>query len=234
MSANVRRSSATTIKEESMKTDMELHRDVAEELKWDPSLDDDQIGIAVRGGVVTLTGTVPNFAQKWSAVKAVERVAGVRAVAQELTVKMPEAHFKSDTELAHQIANTLAWDIEVPHEKIKVRLEKGWATLEGEVNWQFQRSSAERAVRYITGLAGVSNLITIRSHVSTSDVAQRIKDTLRRSAESDSKKIQVAADGGTITLSGTVRSWAEREDAERAAWGTSGVTVVDDRLAIAV
>ena len=215
-----------------MKTDMELQQDVIDELKWDPRITDDEIGAAIRGGVVTLTGSVPNFAQKWAAVKAVERVAGVRAVAQELTVKMPEAHRKSDTELAHQIVNTLAWDIEVPHEKVKARIENGWVTLEGEVNWQFQRNSAERAVRYVSGVKGVSNLLTIKSQASTYAVAQHIKEALQRSAEADTKKIEVAAIDGAVTLTGTVRSWAERIDAERAAWGTSGVTAVDDRLAI--
>lgn len=216
-----------------MKTDMELQRDVAEELKWDQRIVDDEVGVAVRGGVVTLTGSVPDFAQKWAAVKAVERVSGIRAIAQELNVKMPEKHQKSDTELAHQVVNTLAWDIEVPHEKIKVRVERGWVTLEGEVNWKFQRSSAERAVRYLTGVAGVSNMLTIKSDVSASDVAKHVKDALRRSAETDAKKIDVVAKEGAITLTGTVRSWAERADAERAAWGTTGVTAVDDQLAIA-
>ena len=217
-----------------MKTDMELEKDVAEELKWDPSIDDSEIGISVRGGVVTLTGSVPDFAQKWGALQAVERIAGVRAIAQELIVKLPDRYHVSDTELAHQIVNTLLWDIEVPHEKIKVRVERGWVTLEGEVNWQFQRNSADRAVRHQKGVVGVSNLITIASHVSAHDIAQRVKDALRRSAEADSKKISVSSDGGTVTLSGTVRSWAEREDAERAAWGTTGVTAVEDRLAISL
>ena len=215
-----------------MKTDIELQKDVVEELKWEPRVTDDEIGAVVRGGVVTLTGSVPNFAQKWAAVKAVERVAGVRAVAQELTVKMPEAHQKSDTELAHQIVNTLAWDIEVPHEKIKARIENGWVTLEGEVSWQFQRNSAERAVRYVSGVKGVSNLLTIKSIASTYNVAQHITEALRRSAENDAKKIVVAAIDGAVTLTGTVRSWSERIDAEHAAWGTTGVTTVDDRLAI--
>jgi len=217
-----------------MKTDTELQKDVTEELKWDPRIVDDEIGVAVRGGVVTLTGSVPTVAQKWEALQAVERVSGVRAIAQELTVKVPDKHQKSDTELAHQIINTLLWDIEVPHEQVRARVERGWVTLEGEVNWQFQRASAERAVRYQTGVAGLTNLITIKSHISAPDVAQRVKDALRRSAETDAKRINVTASDGTITLTGTVRSWAEREDAERAAWGTTGVTAVEDKLAIAL
>jgi len=215
-----------------MKSDTELQRDVSEELKWDPRVVDDEIGISVRSGVVTLTGSVPSFAQKLAAVEAVERVAGVRAVAQELSIKAADAFQQSDTELAHQILNTLAWDIEVPHQNIKARVENGWVTLEGEVDWQFQRTAAERVVRYLIGVKGVSNLLTIKSRVSKFDVAQHIKDALRRSADADSKKIQVDASGGKVILSGTVRSWSEKADAERAAWNTSGVTAVEDRLAI--
>ncbi|HMA00792.1 MAG: BON domain-containing protein [Gemmatimonas sp.] len=215
-----------------MKSDTELQRDVSEELKWDPRIIDDEIGISVRSGVVTLTGSVPSFAQKLAAVEAVERVAGVRAVAQELSIKAPDAFQQSDTDLAHQILNTLAWDIEVPHQNIKARVENGWVTLEGEVDWQFQRNAAERVVRYLIGVKGVSNLLTIKTRVSKFDVAQHIKDALRRSADADSKKIQVDASGGKVILSGTVRSWSEKADAERAAWNTSGVTAVDDRLAI--
>lgn len=215
-----------------MKSDTELQRDVSEELKWDPRIIDDEIGISVRSGVVTLTGSVPSFAQKLAAVEAVERVAGVRAVAQELSIKAPDAFQQSDTDLAHQILNTLAWDIEVPHQNIKARVENGWVTLEGEVDWQFQRNAAERVVRYLIGVKGVSNLLTIKTRVSKFDVAQHIKDALRRSADADSRKIQVDASGGKVILSGTVRSWSEKADAERAAWNTSGVTAVDDRLAI--
>jgi osmotically-inducible protein OsmY len=215
-----------------MKADAELQRDVSEELKWDPRVIDDEVGISVRSGVVTLTGFVPSYAEKLAAVEAVERVAGVRAVAQELSIKIHPLSEQSDTELAHQILNTLAWDIEVPHKQITARVENGWVTLEGEVDWQFQRNAAERVVRYLIGVSGVSNLITIKARVSKDDVAQHIRAALRRSADADSKRIQVATDGGTVRLTGTVRSWVEKAEAERAAWGTSGVTTVDDRLSI--
>jgi osmotically-inducible protein OsmY len=214
-----------------MKADAELLKDVSEELKWDPRVIDDEIGLSVRSGVVTLTGSVPSFAQKLAAVEAVERVIGVRAVAQELTVQVHQSE-ETDTELAHQILNTLAWDVEVPHQNIRARIEKGWVTLEGEVDWQFQRNAVERVVRYLVGVKGVSNLVTIKPHVSKNDVAQHIEDALRRSADADSKRIQVAAKGSTVTLTGTVRSWTEKADAERAAWSASGVTAVEDRISI--
>lgn len=216
-----------------MKSDMQLQKDVAEELRWDPRVADDDIAIGVHDGVVTLTGSVPNFAQRWAALKAVERVSGVRAVASELTVEMKATHSRSDTDLAQQVANTLEWDIEVPSDSIKARVENGWVTLEGSVDWQFQRNAAERAVRYLTGVKAVSNLVQLKSHVTPGDVAQRITAALKRTADTDASRIQVAAAGGKVTLTGTVRSWSERLDAEQAAWGAAGVTAVDDRLAVA-
>lgn len=215
-----------------MRTDMELQKDVVAELKWEPRLVEEEIGVTVRDGVVTLTGFVPDYSQRRVAAKAAERVAGVRAVAQELVVKVPESFQRSDTELAHQIVNALAWDIEVPVGKIKARVENGWVTLDGEVDWQYQRNSAERAVRYLIGVRGVTNLVTIKPHASPYDVAQHIKAALHRSAEADAKKIQVTAYDGKVTLTGSVRSWPERTEVERAAWSASGVTAVDDRLAV--
>lgn len=215
-----------------MRTDMELQRDVAAELKWEPRLREEEIGITVKDGVVTLTGFVPDYAQRRVAAKAVERVAGVRAVAQELVVKVPETNRRSDTELAHQVVNALAWDIEVPNQKIKAKVEDGWVTLEGEVDWQYQRNSAERAVRYLMGVKGITNLLTIKPHASSYDVVQHIKAALHRSADEDFKKIDVSAMDGKVTLRGTVRSWPERADVERAAWSATGVREVDDRLAV--
>lgn len=215
-----------------MKTDKQLQMDIKEELKWEPRVRDEEIGIEVRDGVVTLMGTVPDYAQRMRAARAVERVAGVRAVAQELTVKVPNTHLRSDTDLAHQVVNTLAWDTEVPFQAVKAKVDDGWVTLEGEVEWQFQRNAPERAVRYLSGVKGVSNLLKVKAHASTYDVAQHITAALSRSAEADAKKIKVTAAGGKVTLTGTVRSWPERADAERAAWSATGVSEVDDRLAV--
>lgn len=215
-----------------MKTDMELQKDVVDELRWEPRIKSDEIGVAVHDGVVTLTGNVADYAQRRLAAKAVERVAGVRAVAQELTVKVPSAYKRSDTDLARQVVNALAWDIEVPDQKITAKVDDGWVTLDGEVEWQFQRNAAERAVRYLTGIKGVTNLIRLKVHATTYDVAAHIKAALHRSAEADARKIQVSAADGKVTLTGTVRSWPERADAERAAWSAAGVTSVDDRLSV--
>ena len=214
-----------------MKTDLELQKDVAAELRWEPRLVEDEIGIAVKDGVVTLTGSVPDYSQRRIAAKAAERVVGVRAVAQELTVKVPDMFHRSDTDLAHQVVSALSWDIEVPG-TVKAKVENGWVALEGEVEWQYQRNAAERAVRYLTGIKGVTNLVTIKPHASPSDVARHIKAALHRTAETDSKKIHVSAIDGTVTLTGTVRSWPERAEVERAAWSATGVTAVEDRLAV--
>ena len=220
------------VPEAHMRSDTDLQKDVIAELKWEPRLREDEIGVTVRDGVVTLTGFVPDYAQRRVAAKAAERVAGVRAVAQELMVKVPQPYQRSDTELAHQVVNALAWDIEVPDDKIKARVQDGWVTLEGDVDWQYQRSSAERALRYLTGVKGVNNFINLKPHASPHDVAQHIKAALHRTAEADAKKIQVTAADGKVTLTGTVRSWPERAEIERAAWSASGVTSVDDRLAV--
>ncbi len=215
-----------------MKTDYQLKHDVEAELSWDPRIIEPEIGVAVRDGVVTLSGFVKSYAQRIAAEHAAERVSGVRALAEELRVKLPGTVDLSDTDIAHRALSALEWDIEVPDSRIKLRVDKGWIVLEGEVGWQFERVAAERAVRYLSGVKGVTNQIHIASHVSTYDVSKRIKDALQRSADSDAASIEVEANAGRVTLRGIVHSWAERADAERAAWGAVGVTNVDDRLTV--
>lgn len=215
-----------------MKTDSQLQRDVFEELRWDPRIREAEIGIAVKDGVVTLSGFVDSYAQRNAAERAVERISGVKAVAEELQVRVPGSLHRSDTDIAHHAVAALEWDVEVPDDKIRVRVDNGRITLEGEADWQYQRLAAERAVRYLTGVKGVTNQIRIAPRVSSYDVSQRIKDALRRSAESDAQKIEVEAKDGRVTLRGSVHSWADRAEAERAAWGAQGVIEVDDRITV--
>jgi osmotically-inducible protein OsmY len=214
------------------KTDKELHRDVVEELSWQPSISDSEIGVSVKNGVATLSGFVQNYAQKRAAERAVRAVGGVRAVAEELKVKLSGALARSDTEIAHQAANALTWDVEVPMDTVKVRVENGWLTLEGEVDWQYQRASADRAVRNLTGVKGVSNAVTLRAHASASDVSQRIEAALCRNADHDAHAVHAETRDGTVTLRGEVHSWAQRRAVEWAAWAAYGVNKVDDRTTV--
>ncbi|HZK77445.1 MAG TPA: BON domain-containing protein [Gemmatimonadaceae bacterium] len=218
-----------------MRTDHELQRDVIAELEWQPSLRDEEIGVAVKDGVVTLSGTVANYARKFEAEKAAEKVHGVKAVALDLTVKLGNPFIRSDSDVAHAAIQALKWDIDVPDEKIKLRVEDGRVLLEGEVEWQYQRAAAERAIRYLYGVKSVSNLIGVKpAKISATNVSKMITDAFKRSANVDSSRISVESKDGTVILKGSVRSWAERRDAENAAWAAPGVTQVDDRLAVAL
>ncbi|HXY30199.1 MAG TPA: BON domain-containing protein [Gemmatimonadaceae bacterium] len=218
-----------------MKRDTELQQNVMAELKWEPSIKAAQIGVAVTDGVVTLTGTVDTFAQKYAAERAAERVSGVRAIAEDLHVMTPGEYNKTDPEIARAAANALLWDVEVPQNAIKVVVRNGWVTLEGAVSWYYEKASAERAVRYLTGVKGVINLIDVRpAGPQASDVKAKIEAALKRNAELDARRIQVEADGGIVTLRGEVRSFIEREDAERAAWAAPGVRIVKDELKLAL
>ena len=216
-----------------MKTDFQLQRDVLDELKFEPSIGNAEIGVAVKEGVVTLTGLVNSYAEKYSAERTAERVNGVRAVADDLEVKLPGSHQRTDTELAHAVANALRWDIQVPDDRIKATVDAGWVELDGEVEWQYQKWAADAAVRNLTGVKGVSNVIKVKpKKVSTYEVSQKIKDSLRRHAETDADKITIEAKDGQVTLRGTVSSFAERRDAELAAWRAPGVTKVEDFIAV--
>jgi osmotically-inducible protein OsmY len=215
-----------------MKTDMQLQRDVIDELRWDPAVGRAEIGVAAKDGVVTLSGEVETFAQKYAAEHAATRVGGVRAVAEELTVKLPTATERSDTDLAHAAVTALRWDIEVPDDRVTVRVEDGWIALEGTVEWQYQRTAAVRALRYLTGVKGLTNLITVKPRASVQDIRAKIETALKRSAELDALRIHVEASNGTVRLTGHVRSWAERNDAEQAAWSAPGVSKVEDRLLV--
>ena len=216
-----------------MASDTSLKRDVENELRWEPSVNEAEIGVAVNKGIVTLTGTVPHFAEKWAAERAVKRVAGVTAVAEELKVKLPGSAQRTDTDIAQAAVQVLEWQVWVPT-NIKVKVEAGWVTLEGEVEWRYQRTAAEDAVRYLPGVVGVSNLISVKPKVTAADVETAIQNALARNARLDSDAIRVKAVGGKVTLHGNVRTWAEREEAESVAWSARGVLSVKNDLTIGV
>ena len=215
-----------------MRTDATLQAAVLEELKWEPSVRETDVGVSVKNGIVTLSGFVGSYAEKFAAERAAERVSGVRAIAEDLQVHLPTSRVRNDPDIAKAAASALEWDIEVP-DGLHVMVENGWVTLKGQVEWQFQKRAAERAVRNLIGVRGVTNLIAVKpSRVATFEVSDKIKAALRRGAEMDAERIKVEAHDGKVTLKGSVRSWAEREDAERAAWSAPGVTEVDDRIAV--
>ena len=215
-----------------MKSDTELQIDVLDELRWEPGVDATDIGATVKDGVVTLEGTVDSFAEKWAAEKAVKRLPGVKALAVEIEVKLPGSSERNDADIARAAESALKWDISVPSDRINVTVENGFLTLEGEVNWEYQRSAAKQAVQYLTGVKGVSNLITVKPKVAATDVKDKIEAAFKRNAILDASQIKVQADGGKVTLSGSVHSWAEREEAESAAWAAPGVNDVKDLIAI--
>ena len=217
-----------------MMHNIELQKRVIEALAWEPSLDATRIGVGADGGVVTLTGQVPSYADRMAAEQVVKRIVGVKGLANDLLVHLPGDAHRTDTDLAAAAVRALEWDVQVPSQKIKPRVSDGWVTLEGQVEWQYQREAADRSVRHLLGVRGVSNQITLAAKVTPADLKHRIEGALRRSAEVEAAKIRVATQGGMVTLDGSVHTWAARDEAERAVWAAPGVVAVKDRLAVVV
>ncbi|POR42388.1 BON domain-containing protein [Methylobacterium sp. V23] len=214
-------------------TDKDLRRDVLDELDFDPSLDAADIGVAVSDGVVTLTGHVGSYAEKVEAERAVKRVKGVRAIAQEIQVRLPKAKAVEDDQIAARALAIIDWSVHLPKQAIQVKVAQGWVTLTGAVPWQYQAMGAEAAVRKLSGVAGVSNLVEVRPEVRPTAVKEKILEAFRRNALFEADAIKVSVDGDQVTLEGAVTVGIERDAAERAAWSIPGVrTVVDHIVAL--
>ena len=210
------------------KSDTQLQQDVLAELKWEPSINAAQIGVEVKDGIVTLAGHVNTYAEKWDAERATQRVPGVKALAVEMDVKLEGMNNRTDADIARSAENVLQWTTYLTKDAVKVKVEKGWITLTGEVEWQYQRQAAAAAIRYLMGVSGVSDQITIKTKVSAPVVKSDIEAALKRRAQQEAHEISVSVHGTDVTLTGKVHSWSERELARNTAWGTPGVRSVVD------
>jgi len=212
--------------------DSEIRRKVLAELDWDPRIDASAVGVAVKDGVVTLIGSIGSYLQKSEAERVVKRVAGVRAVAEDLAIKLPGTAERSDADIAQSVLSGLRFNVAVPHDLIKVTVENGWVTLEGEIEWQYQRSAAENAIKYLMGVKGVTNSISIKPRVKAADVKVKIESAFARRAHLDANRISVETSDGKVILRGSVPSWDEREQAEQAAWAAPGVAKVENHVIV--
>jgi osmotically-inducible protein OsmY len=213
-----------------MRPDAEIRHDVESELQWDPSVDDRRIGVIVKDGIVTLTGEVAHYSGRWAAEDVAKRVKGVRAIANEISVNMPLAGARTDTDIAEAAANALRWNIATSAAPVKVVVHDGWVTLSGEVTWGFQRAAGEHSVRHLQGVRGVTNDVVVAATLEPADIKRKIEEAFKRHAGLDAQGIQVTVKDSTIILNGSVRTWQEREDAARAAWAAPGVVHVDNQL----
>ena len=213
-------------------TDKELKRHIEDALNWEPSFDAADIGVSVDNGVATLRGDVASYAAKSTAERVTLGVYGVKAVANDLNVRLPGEYKRTDSDIAQAAVNALQWNTVVPKNRLSVAVSDGWVTLKGNLDWQYQKDAAARTVRDLTGVLGVNNTIDVKPHVQSGDVRDKIEAAYKRRAEIDARRINVTATDGKVILSGNVRSWAERQEAERAAWAAPGVTQVDDWLTI--
>jgi len=210
----------------------ELKEQILNALDWEPSIDAGEIDVAVDENVVTLSGRVGSYAQKLAAERVTLGVYGVKGVANGLDVVLAPVHVRTDTDIAQAALEALKWNAVVPRDRLTVTVSNGWVTLNGTLDWQYQKDAADRTVRNLTGVRRVTNDIVVKPCVSTTDVKSKIEDAFRRSAEIDARRVSVVAQNGQVTLTGNVHSWAERQEATRAAWSAPGVTQVIDRLAV--
>jgi len=216
----------------SIRTDEAIQTDVLEELKWDTRVQPNEIGVMVKDGVVTLTGWVDSYLKKMAAEEAAHRVRGVKAVANDIEVRLPGSAERTDADLAKAVITALKWQAAIPAGTLDVTVSQGWVTLKGEVEFGFQKRFAERAVQRLSGVKGVTNLITVKPRLSPSDLKQQIERALIRNAETDARNITVEVQGSKVILRGTVRSYAEKQAAEDTAWSAPGVSEVDNRIVI--
>ena len=215
-----------------MRSDIDIKRDVEAELRWNPDIDPTDIAVSVKNGVVTLSGFVRSYAQKYEAEQTAKRVNGVVAVANDIEVRLPIFNQRPDPEIARDAVEEIQKNLPYASDHIRVIVRDGWVTLEGSVEWNYQRERAEQVVRRVRGVKGITNLIELQPRVPPVEVKQRIEEAFRRSAELDANRITVEVDGGTVTLRGAVRSWAERQEAERVAWAMPGVVRVNNLITI--
>ena len=216
-----------------MKSDSQIQSDILQNLKWDPSVTHEHIGVSVNGGIVTLSGTVPTYAEKHAATAVAQRVANVKAVVEKIEVKLAGSMKRTDQDIAQAIVDRFSWDVYIPDDKIKVTVQDGWVALKGEVEWEYQRSSAANGIRNLAGVKGVSNEIRIKAKsVDPVEIKKKIEEALKRETEREAKRIAVAVEGSTVTLSGEVRSLSEKEDARWAAWSAPGVAKVENNLSV--